>query len=368
MSALLPSMDELTAAADAEPAGSDTDCLACARALLLNEAYRGAVKYADKALERVPTSFHAHVVSATAWQRLGKPGKAKKSCKAGLALAQPELLGLDAEAAAAAIETLQAMQAELRAAAPAPAPAVRTPSGWLPPAPAPERIAAPAVKPRDAQAAARQRGERSVWNTKGTWEEYDLTDWAAETLGEAIEGLTAAVATGGTVRVDAVRDLDGNCQYVVFQSKRKFLFDLSFRLDYSFVPADDDAKPLKGRVIVTDVCQDFDGEDYVVDLPMARRDGREALVAALTSRRPADAGLQRGVVEAVKAFEATLRGLPESEAGLPAQRGRSERRKAEDWQQQAQVQRDQAEREAYKQRALADTVGDMKKRGIDVRM
>lgn len=150
--------------------------------------------------------------------------------------------------------------------------------------------------------------KKSAWNSKDTWEEVDLTDWAVDTLGELLEGLVfrvpddfirheaprlksseatsspAASKYFNTVKLTALREAKGHAQVVYFQGKTRFLFELSFELEWIadmtyFEEAEEDGgaedpgqretrKRFKGRLAVGEVQQDLsDADEVSVQLP-----------------------------------------------------------------------------------------------------
>ena len=163
------SLSEHTERVAADPSDA-TAALRCARAHLESDLPRAAIKHAEAAEAAGVAAADACELLVAAHVRMGKRKKALQAAARGLTAC--------GDGAAAQRERLEALRRDataLVAAAPAPAPA-------------PSRAPRPIPGAAPAGAGRRESGKlTSAWNSKATWEEIELTDWAAESLGELLE-------------------------------------------------------------------------------------------------------------------------------------------------------------------------------------
>lgn len=154
-----------------------------------------------------------------------------------------------------------------------------------------------AIKPTDAAAAAAPTaGGGSAWNSAGTFEAKNKTEWASAKLEEVLVGLEVSLPEGmGTVKVHALKDLTGDAEVTTMRNKKKYLFDFEFTLEWRGELKD--IGSCKGTLKYPDVTPDCDGEYdvlYEVDKhtpPQARgvldafvRSSAQGLQPAITSR------------------------------------------------------------------------------------
>ena len=118
---------------------------------------------------------------------------------------------------------------------------------------APKRISVGAAPPpATAQPSA---GAGSAWNTGGTWEEKDLTEWSK---GELESRLKAACAEHGgvQVKVSKAKDVEGSASVVASRGTVRHLYEFSFELEYKAYTAPAEAAPADA-----DADADADGDD-----------------------------------------------------------------------------------------------------------
>merc|ERR1712216_237187 len=74
------------------------------------------------------------------------------------------------------------------------------------------------------------KGGGSTWNQAGTYEEKNMSKWAAERLKALLVGLTFEIPTGsgGTISSTAVEDFQGDANISVSRGKRRHLLDVTF--------------------------------------------------------------------------------------------------------------------------------------------
>eukprot|EP00613_Pedinella_sp_CCMP2098_P026840 CAMPEP_0171708428 /NCGR_PEP_ID=MMETSP0991-20121206/14931_1 /TAXON_ID=483369 /ORGANISM="non described non described, Strain CCMP2098" /LENGTH=486 /DNA_ID=CAMNT_0012298451 /DNA_START=74 /DNA_END=1534 /DNA_ORIENTATION=- len=297
---------------------------------------RATLKYADAALNVDVNQVRAHMLKARALEGMGnkKRGAARKAAD----------LGLEACDRVACLEGLSDLRAEFRAmqerlppvvskekntvdtaagtqlkkATPEGAPSPPVPKTEKPSLKASHQLSVPPPAPPPSAAPAAALRPKSVWNSKDTWEEVDVTDWAVDALAARVEGTvctlcerTAAAAgppstVRGSVTLTAVRSAGGHAQVVYFQRKRRTLFDLSFDLHWqadlvvvvdtppSPTPAEEEPSPsrlqdptalkhtnekqyrLKGFVSLGDVVQDLDDPSDLVLVSVPFKEDEEA--------------------------------------------------------------------------------------------
>mmetsp|Transcript_28467 Transcript_28467/g.59267 ORF Transcript_28467/g.59267 Transcript_28467/m.59267 type:complete len:276 (+) Transcript_28467:520-1347(+) len=122
---------------------------------------------------------------------------------------------------------------------------------------APKKIENPgaAVDPTAAANASKQG--TSVWNTGGTWEEKNVSEWANKSLTDLV--LQAAYtlppsspAPGATVAVEKVSKLEGHASVAVVRGKTRFIYEFSCTLDWRLDQKEDELS-CKGSLSVPDI-------------------------------------------------------------------------------------------------------------------
>lgn len=143
-------------------------------------------------------------------------------------------------------------------------------------------------------------GGGSAWNSAGTFEAKNKTEWASAKLEEVLVGLEVALPEGmGTVKIHALKDLTGDAEVTTMRQKKKYLFDFEFTLEWRAELKD--IGSCKGTLKYPDFTPDCDGEYdvlYEVDkhTPPAARGVLDAFV------RTGAAGIQPAVRTALGTF------------------------------------------------------------------
>merc|ERR1712176_1094650 len=112
----------------------------------------------------------------------------------------------------------------------------------------------------DAATAAKKSASKqgtSVWNTGGTWEEKDVSDWANKSLKELIHQASyelpmSSPAPGAVVTVSDVSKLEGHASVAVVRGKMRFIYEYSCSLDWKLDKTDDDLN-CEGSLTIPDI-------------------------------------------------------------------------------------------------------------------
>ena len=107
---------------------------------------------------------------------------------------------------------------------------------------APKKIENPAPTPAAANAS---KQGTSVWNTGGTWEERNVTEWAKKTLSDFLLRTTytlppSSPAPGAVARVEKVAKLDGHASVAVVRGKTRFIYEFCCKLEWELDKPDDE--------------------------------------------------------------------------------------------------------------------------------
>mmetsp|Transcript_17736 Transcript_17736/g.40934 ORF Transcript_17736/g.40934 Transcript_17736/m.40934 type:complete len:438 (-) Transcript_17736:1959-3272(-) len=97
----------------------------------------------------------------------------------------------------------------------------------------------------------------SVWNTGGTWEEKDVSEWANNSLKELILQTSytlplSSPAPGAVVTVEKVSKLEGHASVAVVRGKMRFIYEYSCALDWKLDKKDDELS-CKGSLAIPDI-------------------------------------------------------------------------------------------------------------------
>jgi activator of HSP90 ATPase len=119
---------------------------------------------------------------------------------------------------------------------------------------APKKLENPSAP--TATAATAKQGT-SVWNQAGTWEEKDVSQWAQDTLTQAILQTTftlppSSPAPNALVTVQKVKSLDGHASVAVVRGKTRFIYEYSCRLEWQLDQSDGDLE-CKGSLAIPDI-------------------------------------------------------------------------------------------------------------------
>jgi hypothetical protein len=327
-----------------------------AEAHALMDMARATVLYTDAALAVDSNHVKAHLLKARALEGMGnKRGAARKAADAGLIACDN----------VACLEGLSNFKAEFRAmqerlpppkekapkaAKLATGTSAQTKNSVVPPAPTTDSrpssssSSSPPLPVPPPSAALRPK---SAWNTKDTWEEVDVTDWAIDSFASHLEGTTCAlpevktttnvagsggqqVVVRGTVTLTALKNAGGHAQVVYFQRKRRTLYELDFDVHWeadlvvvvvaseeatsSSSAAESEAAPremaggekrvrFKGFVSLGELVQDMDDPSDVVlvSVPFKEKGGSGSGEAAATTttadpaRDPARTAVKRWI-------------------------------------------------------------------------
>lgn len=120
---------------------------------------------------------------------------------------------------------------------------------------APKKIENPTANAATATAASKLG--TSVWNTGGTWEERNVSEWAKKSLTELIlqtsyELPPSSPAPGAVVTVEKVSTLEGNASVAVVRGKMRFIYEYSCKLDWQLVE-EGDGLNCKGSLAIPDI-------------------------------------------------------------------------------------------------------------------
>lgn len=74
----------------------------------------------------------------------------------------------------------------------------------------------------------------SAWNAAGTWEDKDVTAMAQKTLRECLEGIPDVEAAGGVLSATGIENVEGEASKPVIRGKLRHMFDLSFKVKFTF--------------------------------------------------------------------------------------------------------------------------------------
>ena len=94
----------------------------------------------------------------------------------------------------------------------------------------------------------------SAWNKAGTWEERDVTAWAKDVLKEQLEKVTytlpaSSPAPSAVVKTTKAK-VSGHASVAIVRGKKRFIYELSVELDWSFSHEGNDAN---GKISFPDI-------------------------------------------------------------------------------------------------------------------
>jgi hypothetical protein len=321
---------------------------------------RGAIKYADEALSIDPNDVAMHLVKARSLERTNKSKQTRAAadagidscsrvaCVEGLSAIRAELIEIQKRHPAIELRNLSTTSQKLITESPPPSPGIER---LLIEGNSEFEAAVETDQPQSAliavnsEMAFRPLGNKSAWNSKDTWEEADITDWAIEKLATLIEGSVCFLpysesGVAGSIKLTSIQNAAGHAQVIRFQSKTRFLFNLSFELSWLAdvtEAAGSERKRFKGKCDVRDLEQDLDDCGEIVISAKMSDSGKGLGSVALTAVRTwleACTGLHQvgggveslrsAVFEKMKVFEHEMQSLTsESEVRATA---RSKRR------------------------------------------
>ncbi len=120
---------------------------------------------------------------------------------------------------------------------------------------APKKIENPGATVATAAAASKQG--TSQWNTAGTWEEKNVSEWAKKSLTELVLQTcytlpSSSPAPDAKVTVEKVSKLEGHASVAVVRGKTRFIYEYSCKLDWKLSKEDDDLE-CKGNLAIPDI-------------------------------------------------------------------------------------------------------------------
>ena len=164
------------------------------------------------------------------------------------------------------------------------------------------------IDPNTKQSKQTQDGS-SAWNTAGTWEEKDVSNWAKE----ALQGLLLSCkyvlpegspSPGSLALVSKVTTLDGHASYATVRGKKRYIYEFSIIVKWTLTLGDEQAS---GQMTFPDVdgtCELGDGYDlvdWVVD------SGTPPGTGPLLGRFVRDAGLRDIIHQKIDEFVVLFR-------------------------------------------------------------
>jgi hypothetical protein len=99
----------------------------------------------------------------------------------------------------------------------------------------------------------------SAWNSAGTWEEVDKTEWCKTRLSKVLKTIGKDMAVEGgevvaTVSVTGAKDVEGEASLLMLRGTLRFLFDFGFKVSVE-VKCTDSGRSCKGSLIYEDFTQ-----------------------------------------------------------------------------------------------------------------
>ncbi|GAB9473092.1 Activator of 90 kda heat shock protein atpase 1 [Globisporangium polare] len=127
----------------------------------------------------------------------------------------------------------------------------------------------------------------SVWNSAGTWEEKDKSEWARERLKELVLSSFSFVdgAHKVSIKANSIVRCDGDAKVVFSRGKKRCGYDISLKFEWASTRTEEDAEGVEdvtGHVEVHDF-DDTNGEDYEIKVTteMSRQHEVDAKKAVL---------------------------------------------------------------------------------------
>jgi len=117
----------------------------------------------------------------------------------------------------------------------------------------------------------------SAWNKAGTWEEKDVTALAKTTLKDTLSGLPDVDVAGGSLVCDGIDNVEGDASKPVIRNKLRHIFDLSFKVDFTFRWMDSDGqRQAKGHMKIADFTNDTfsEGSSNAPEVEISFKDSR----------------------------------------------------------------------------------------------
>lgn len=113
----------------------------------------------------------------------------------------------------------------------------------------------------------------SAWNKGGTYEERDCSEWAENWLRATFSDVTSMEAENGMkFTCTDVSSLEGMCNAVLRQGKKRYVFDYELTVDFEVVV---DGTVVQGEVSTTDFSSEAEGECEITCV--YKKDGKSVL-------------------------------------------------------------------------------------------
>ena len=180
-----------------------------------------------------------------------------------------------------------------------------------PPPPPPQKpIIVDVTEPRapvttqDVRAAGGPPPQKAVWNSKDTWEERDVTAWAVERFAELLQEEVCQVSPAINLKFRDVLRVVGDAQVVVFQRRKRYLFDFS-ELELAWAAESVEGSPLfNGRCIIRDAASGAAAADLELETAFAPATDDEKAVNDFLRRRGEGLNVRASVGAVLERFEA----------------------------------------------------------------
>ncbi len=141
----------------------------------------------------------------------------------------------------------------------------------------------------------------SAWNSAGTFEEKNMTEWAKGRLHELLVDVSFPIPNvggGAAFAVKKVKDLDGDAAVTFVRGKKKYLFDFVFTLEWEAIL---DCGLAKGTLQYPDVTPDNDDEyDTLLEVDQLTPPEARPLITSFV--KSSGEGMQQVVRERLRQF------------------------------------------------------------------
>lgn len=119
----------------------------------------------------------------------------------------------------------------------------------------PKAISAEEAKKMEDEAAAKA-GDSSVW-AGNTWEDRKMDSWAEQKVTELLSSCAVdlSATAGAAVKVKSIKDWTGTASIYVKKGKKRYLYDLAFKVEYEATGLSED-KTFEGEIAYVDLLPD----------------------------------------------------------------------------------------------------------------
>jgi len=171
---------------------------------------------------------------------------------------------------------------------------------------APKRISVCAAEgAEEVEAEDRKLSSSSKWNSAGTWEERNCTQWSKDNIKAKMARITAK-RDDYEVCIECCDDITGHANIATVRGKPKFLFEFDIHLKFEVSSTTKDST-FKGNLVLSEVQNDqIDDAELRVDWKGTSPSGSEAkTVRGLLL----EGELKKVVLDRLKAYETEYRKL-----------------------------------------------------------